>query len=113
MLTQDAMTSGSLSVKKPEGDVGCLWGLEPRGGVQAADAKLAVPLRFAPHLVSLFVPFCARDGRIVSRRSCRVTQCIILEYTMFFVAVMLIIEIVILGGIEKRLFRWRPAARLL
>ncbi|GIK80322.1 MAG: ABC transporter permease subunit [Pseudorhodoplanes sp.] len=36
----------------------------------------------------------------------------VLEYTVFFVGIMLIIEVVILGGIEHRLFRWRPAARL-
>jgi NitT/TauT family transport system permease protein len=36
----------------------------------------------------------------------------VLEYTVFFVGIMLIIEVLILGGIERRLFRWRPAARL-
>lgn len=36
----------------------------------------------------------------------------VLEYTMFFVGVMLIIEVAILGNIEKRLFRWRPATRI-
>jgi NitT/TauT family transport system permease protein len=36
----------------------------------------------------------------------------LLEYTVFFVALMLFIEIIVLGGIERRLFRWRPAARL-
>jgi NitT/TauT family transport system permease protein len=36
----------------------------------------------------------------------------LLEYTVFFVGLMLFIEIVVLGGIERRLFRWRPAARL-
>jgi len=36
----------------------------------------------------------------------------VLEYTVFFVAVMLLIEVVILGSIEKRLFRWRPATRI-
>jgi NitT/TauT family transport system permease protein len=36
----------------------------------------------------------------------------VLEYTVFFVAIMLLIEVVVLGGIERRLFRWRPAARL-
>jgi NitT/TauT family transport system permease protein len=36
----------------------------------------------------------------------------VLEYTVFFVAVMLLIEVVILGTIEKRLFRWRPATRI-
>ena len=36
----------------------------------------------------------------------------VLEYTVFFVAIMLLIEVVILGGIERRLFRWRPAANL-
>lgn len=36
----------------------------------------------------------------------------VLEYTVFFVAIMLVIEVVILGGIERRLFRWRPAAHL-
>ena len=36
----------------------------------------------------------------------------VLEYTVFFVAIMLLIEVVVLGGLERRLFRWRPAARL-
>jgi NitT/TauT family transport system permease protein len=36
----------------------------------------------------------------------------LLEYTVFFVALMLFVEIVVLGSIERRLFRWRPAARL-
>ena len=36
----------------------------------------------------------------------------VLEYTMFFVAVMLIIEVAILGNIERRLFRWRPTTRM-
>jgi NitT/TauT family transport system permease protein len=36
----------------------------------------------------------------------------VLEYTVFFVAVMLIIEVAILGTIERRLFRWRPATRI-
>lgn len=36
----------------------------------------------------------------------------VLEYTVFFVAIMLMIEVVIFGGIERRLFRWRPSARL-
>lgn len=36
----------------------------------------------------------------------------VLEYTVFFVAIMLLIEVVVLGGVERRLFRWRPAARL-
>ena len=36
----------------------------------------------------------------------------VLEYTEFFVAIMLLIEVVVLGGIERRLFRWRPSARL-
>jgi NitT/TauT family transport system permease protein len=36
----------------------------------------------------------------------------VLEYTVFFVAVMLLIEVAILGTIEKRLFRWRPATRI-
>jgi NitT/TauT family transport system permease protein len=36
----------------------------------------------------------------------------VLEYTIFFVAIMLFIEIVLLGGLERRLFRWRPAVRL-
>ena len=31
---------------------------------------------------------------------------------VFFVAIMLLIEVVVLGGLERRLFRWRPAARL-
>ena len=35
----------------------------------------------------------------------------VLEYTIFFVAIMLFIEVVILGKIEKRLFRWRPASK--
>jgi NitT/TauT family transport system permease protein len=37
----------------------------------------------------------------------------VLEYTVFFVGIMLLIEVVILGKIERRLFRWRPAARLI
>lgn len=37
----------------------------------------------------------------------------VLEYTIFFVGVMLLIEIAVLGNIEKRLFRWRPAPRFL
>jgi NitT/TauT family transport system permease protein len=36
----------------------------------------------------------------------------VLEYTVFFVAVMLIIEVTILGTIERRLFRWRPTTRM-
>jgi NitT/TauT family transport system permease protein len=36
----------------------------------------------------------------------------LLEYAIFFVTLMLLVEIVVLGGIERRLFRWRPAARL-
>ena len=36
----------------------------------------------------------------------------VLEYTVFFVAIMLLIEVVVLGNVERRLFRWRPAARL-
>jgi len=36
----------------------------------------------------------------------------VLEYTVFFVAVMMLIEVVVLGTIERRLFRWRPAARI-
>lgn len=36
----------------------------------------------------------------------------VLEYTVFFVAVMLVIEVAILGTIERRLFRWRPATRI-
>ena len=36
----------------------------------------------------------------------------VLEYTVFFVAVMLIIEVAILGTIERRLFRWRPTTRM-
>lgn len=33
----------------------------------------------------------------------------VLEYTLFFVTIMLLIEVVVLGAIERRLFRWRPA----
>ncbi len=36
----------------------------------------------------------------------------VLEYTVFFVAIMLLIEVVLLGGLERRLFRWRPVARM-
>ena len=36
----------------------------------------------------------------------------VLEYTVFFVAVMLLIEVALLGGLERRLFRWRPTARM-
>jgi NitT/TauT family transport system permease protein len=36
----------------------------------------------------------------------------VLEYTIFFVTIMLTIEIVLLGSLERRLFRWRPVARL-
>jgi NitT/TauT family transport system permease protein len=36
----------------------------------------------------------------------------VLEYTVFFVAVMLIIEVAVLGTIERRLFRWRPETRI-
>jgi NitT/TauT family transport system permease protein len=36
----------------------------------------------------------------------------VLEYTVFFVAIMLLIEVALLGGLERRLFRWRPTARM-
>jgi NitT/TauT family transport system permease protein len=36
----------------------------------------------------------------------------VLEYTVFFVAVMLLIEVAVLGTVERRLFRWRPVTRI-
>jgi NitT/TauT family transport system permease protein len=36
----------------------------------------------------------------------------VLEYTVFFVAVMLLIEVAVLGTVERRLFRWRPTTRI-
>jgi NitT/TauT family transport system permease protein len=37
----------------------------------------------------------------------------ILAYALLFMVVMLFIEIVLLGGLERRLFKWRPALRRL
>ena len=37
----------------------------------------------------------------------------ILAYALLFMAIMLFIEIVVLGGLERRLFKWRPALRRL
>ncbi len=36
----------------------------------------------------------------------------VLEYTVFFVSIMLLIEKVIVGSLERRLFRWRPSVRI-
>ena len=37
----------------------------------------------------------------------------ILAYALLFMVIMLFIEIVVLGGLERRLFKWRPALRRL
>jgi NitT/TauT family transport system permease protein len=37
----------------------------------------------------------------------------ILAYALLFMVIMLFIEIVLLGGLERRLFKWRPALRRL
>ena len=37
----------------------------------------------------------------------------ILAHALFFMIAMLFIETVLLGGLERRLFQWRPARRLL